>query len=342
MGLPPTTSKDSSDSTPVTTFNFKFPNFTGTHTGVTFALGTNSVPGGGTGDTSFTAYAPVIGGTTATGALQSAASGISNSGYVLTSTGATSAPTWQPGTGLTGLTIQSGSYTLGTYQTVKFTGLSANSTATLPTAVGATGLIYNIKNADPTYTITVNTTSSQTIDGRASGSIVLAAGLNDFVDVQSDGANWIILAKKETTLLQSNASGSYAANTTNVYESASTSLSLTPGTWRVFGIVEAVSNTGTVGTYCIISPNSGYYAAAGTGTSTPPTSISGNVIGSTIALTQTQLVANGTGGGAVASTVSNFLYTVTSNTTIYLVAQLSSGASSTGNYTLIATAERVW
>ena len=97
MGLPPTTSKDSSDSTPVTTFSFQFPNFTGTHTGVTFALGTNSVPGGGTGDTSFTAYAPVIGGTTATGALRSAASGISNSGYVLTSTGATSAPTWQPG-----------------------------------------------------------------------------------------------------------------------------------------------------------------------------------------------------------------------------------------------------
>lgn len=48
-GLPPTTSKDSSDSTNVTSFNFQFPNFTGTHTGTTFSLGINSIAGGGTG-----------------------------------------------------------------------------------------------------------------------------------------------------------------------------------------------------------------------------------------------------------------------------------------------------
>jgi hypothetical protein len=42
-----------------------------------------------------TAYAPVISGTTATGALQVASTGQSNSGYVLTSTGASSLPTWQ-------------------------------------------------------------------------------------------------------------------------------------------------------------------------------------------------------------------------------------------------------
>ena len=42
---------------------------------------------GGTGDTSFTTYAPVCGGTTTTGALQSAGTGISNSGYVFTSNG---------------------------------------------------------------------------------------------------------------------------------------------------------------------------------------------------------------------------------------------------------------
>lgn len=53
-GLPPTTSKDSSDTSNVTTFFYQFPNFTGTHTGVTFSLGVNSVAGGGTGSTSFT------------------------------------------------------------------------------------------------------------------------------------------------------------------------------------------------------------------------------------------------------------------------------------------------
>ena len=51
---------------------------------------------GGTGDTTLTtAYAPVCAGTTATGALQVASTGLSTSGYVLTSTGSSSLPTFQ-------------------------------------------------------------------------------------------------------------------------------------------------------------------------------------------------------------------------------------------------------
>lgn len=60
------------------------------------AYGTALVAGGGTGGTSFTTFAPVCGGTAATAPLQSAATGIGNAGYVLTSTGAGSLPTWQP------------------------------------------------------------------------------------------------------------------------------------------------------------------------------------------------------------------------------------------------------
>lgn len=54
-----------------------------------------TVPNGGTGLASATAYAPIVGGTTTTGAFQVANSGMSNSGYVLTSTGSSSLPTWQ-------------------------------------------------------------------------------------------------------------------------------------------------------------------------------------------------------------------------------------------------------
>jgi hypothetical protein len=50
---------------------------------------------GGTGDTSLTAYAPLAGGTTSTGAVQSASTGMSTSGNVLTSTGSSSLPTFQ-------------------------------------------------------------------------------------------------------------------------------------------------------------------------------------------------------------------------------------------------------
>ena len=54
------------------------------------------VAGGGTGVTTMTtAYAPVCAGTTATGNLQVASTGLSTSGYVLTSTGASSLPTFQ-------------------------------------------------------------------------------------------------------------------------------------------------------------------------------------------------------------------------------------------------------
>ena len=50
--LPPTSSKISGDATGVTTFNFEFPNFTGTHNGSTVTLGTLSIAGGGTGSAS--------------------------------------------------------------------------------------------------------------------------------------------------------------------------------------------------------------------------------------------------------------------------------------------------
>ena len=64
-------------------------------------------------------------------------------------------------------------------------------TITLPTAVGGAGRTYIIKNSGAASVITVATTSSQTIDG--STTYVLTA-LNKYVNVVSDGANWIITA----------------------------------------------------------------------------------------------------------------------------------------------------
>lgn len=48
-GLPPTSVKTSSDASNITTFVFRFPNFTGSHTGTVYDLGVNSIAGGGTG-----------------------------------------------------------------------------------------------------------------------------------------------------------------------------------------------------------------------------------------------------------------------------------------------------
>lgn len=62
-------------------------------------FGTAVVAGGGTGIATTTAYAPICGGTTATGALQAATTGFSTSGYVLTSNGNAALPSFQAAAG---------------------------------------------------------------------------------------------------------------------------------------------------------------------------------------------------------------------------------------------------
>ncbi len=66
---------------------------------------------------------------------------------------------------------------------------SGTFTVTLPTAVGIQGKIYVIKNSG-TGTITVATTSSQTIDGTTTKIISVQY---DKITVQSNGTNWIII-----------------------------------------------------------------------------------------------------------------------------------------------------
>ena len=88
-----------------------------------------------------------------------------------------------------GYVAKTGTYTITT--TDYLINCTANTfTVTLPTAVGVTGQIYHIKNSG-TGVITINTTSSQTIDGNASGTLTLFQW--DNLTVQSTGASWIIL-----------------------------------------------------------------------------------------------------------------------------------------------------
>ncbi len=64
-------------------------------------------------------------------------------------------------------------------------------TATLPTAIGATGRQYTIKKTDSSANaVTLGTTSAQTIDGLTTQSL---ATQWEFLLVASDGANWVIV-----------------------------------------------------------------------------------------------------------------------------------------------------
>lgn len=63
-----------------------------------------SVNTGGTGVASVTAYAPLVGGTTSTGPLQQATSGLSTSGLILGSGGPSALPYWRGTAGMTKIT----------------------------------------------------------------------------------------------------------------------------------------------------------------------------------------------------------------------------------------------
>ena len=87
------------------------------------------------------------------------------------------------------LVTKTANYTL-TSSDYTVVATSGTFTFTLPTAVGCTGRIYNLKNTG-SGVITINTTSSQTIDANASGALTLNQW--DNLTIQSDGSNWIIL-----------------------------------------------------------------------------------------------------------------------------------------------------
>jgi hypothetical protein len=88
-------------------------------------------------------------------------------------------------------TVSDAAYSvLTTDYLIAYTTLTAARTVTLPTAVGVTGQEYIIKDESGnavTNHITIATTSSQTIDGASTASIITAYGV---VRVYSNGAQW--------------------------------------------------------------------------------------------------------------------------------------------------------
>jgi ribosomal protein S4E len=91
-------------------------------------------------------------------------------------------------------------YTIAATDHTVFCNLAASMTVTLPTAVGISGRIYIIKNinTNSSSSITINTTSGQTIDTYASGGIVISylghSGFASTITLQSNGSNWYILS----------------------------------------------------------------------------------------------------------------------------------------------------
>jgi hypothetical protein len=133
------TATTNSTLTTLTALSLPTSQLSGTISLTTQVSGILPVPNGGTGNSSFTAYMPVLGGTTSTGALQSVSTSGAVVGYVLTYTGASSSPTWQAtGSG-------SGSVTSVSVTTANgFAGTVATPTTTPAISISTTvtGILY--------------------------------------------------------------------------------------------------------------------------------------------------------------------------------------------------------
>jgi hypothetical protein len=252
---------------------------------------------------------------------------------------------------ITGGTVQvtTATTSMGPLFVVSLKGLSAAANATLPSAVGIGGFQYLIINQDTTYTVTALTNGGQTIGGRASGSIVLAAGLNDYLHVISDNANWQILAKKETSLLSNYASGSVAINTSLYPSVGCASVTLSPGTWRLYGNFGFNQGNASSSDSVNLGAGTGIYATAGTGSGSAPTALStiGTILGSAIlgGAFSTATAGSSVTGANVMCVLPPLLLTLTASHAVYAVAACSNTTQSGSTACTVQTylfAERVW
>lgn len=79
---------------------------------------------------------------------------------------------------------------LATDVTVNWNTAGGACSCVLPTAVGCAGQIFNIrKGTTDANAVTISTTGGETIDGAAT----LVLGIRSNAQIQSDGANWMIL-----------------------------------------------------------------------------------------------------------------------------------------------------
>lgn len=174
-----------------------------------------TVPLGGTGFiTATTAYAPIVAGTTPTGAFQVASTGLATVGSVLTSTGSASVPTWQvpAGAGVTSITGNSGGALTGALTfTGGTTGLLFSGAGTTETLTGTLVIANGGTNATSMATSTgivkydgtrLVTSSTALIDSsnrmtNSSQPCFIASQLADQTNVTGDGTAYTVTFTNE-------------------------------------------------------------------------------------------------------------------------------------------------
>lgn len=265
MGLPPGNSKFSTDTSPVTTFFWQFPNFTGSHSGVTATVGINSVAGGGTGLATLTAGSVLVGAGTSSPTLVAP----STSGNVLTSNGTTwiSSPPASGGTATTFKMTAVGGEAPGANVPIKFP-------VTYDTASGW--------NSSTGY-YTIPTSGYWLI----SGTFQTSAGTGDFyVNFNGIGLNYIttntainmLVSGSTQTYFAAGAQVSWLSDVNMTYNGSDTSYCIATliqaGTASgAPGIIRSVNSVSTATTAGSTMATDYVYLVSGTTTLTLPTAV---------------------------------------------------------------------
>jgi hypothetical protein len=226
---------------------------TGTWNGTTV-----TVPHGGTGNTTFTAYSVLCAGTTATGIFQNV-TGVGTTGQVLTSNGASTLPSWQTVTG---------------------TGTVTNVTGTAGQISVATGTTTPVISIDATY---VGQTSITTL-----GTIATGTWNGTTITVPHGGTGNTTFTAYSLICAGTTATGIFQ----NVTGVGTTGQVLTSNGASALPSWQALPATGTVTS---VTGTAGQISVA-TGTTTPVISIDATYVGQT-SITTLGTIATGTWNG---------------------------------------------
>lgn len=138
-----------------------------------------TVPLGGTGNTTFTAYSVICAGTTATGTMQNVV-GLGTAGQVLTSNGASALPSWQGGSAGTGIIFQ-----------VQTTTTTTNFSTSSTTLVDVTGLAVTITpSSNSSKILVLCSISSSNSSGGATNQYQLVRGSTSIGQGSSSGSGF--------------------------------------------------------------------------------------------------------------------------------------------------------
>ena len=193
---------------------------------------------GGTGLATLTANNVILGNGTATPSFVAP----STSGNVLTSNGTTWAST-AVAAAVRYQSSQTANYTVdfanGPNQTIL---CNTNAfTVTLPTAVSQAGKTVRIvKVGSDTNAITLATTSSQTIGGYGT-TVLLLSNQNDWMEVESDGANWALAGIPAISRCRAFNSGALTVTAGNT-----TALTMNSETYDIGAMHSTVTNTSRI------------------------------------------------------------------------------------------------